>query len=215
MGEKTGVLIHSFHLQAQNWEKIMWGKPPDLLGRLPKGVRVALEEDAGMLFLGCGFDSGPNKEIESEFNQQYLFEHFRALSEFTEFRGIDLEKAKETIERILVLDMSSLSTAQEAIFAGKNFEEAGMEKVIIISSLTHAPRCLNEALKFYGRSGSKIAPHNISVQVSDTGWAPNEEVVIYEPPHRPDDFLGGFRRRLANALIRPEKLLEIKNALGW
>lgn len=214
MKKRTGVLIHSFHLQAHGWEGIMWGEPPNLMGRLPKGVKVALDEEAEILFLGCGMNSGKNGEMESEFNRQYLLDNFHKLSEFTEFQGVDLEKAKERIEQILVLDMSSLSTAQEATFVGKSFEDAGIEKVVIVSSKTHAPRCLNEALKFYGRPESKIAVHNVSAQVSDTGWAPNDDVVVLEPPHRPDDLMGNLRRKVAKMILYPEKLLEIKKALG-
>lgn len=214
MGKRTGVLIHSFHLQAQDWEKIMWGEPPTLMGRLPKGIKVALEEEAEILFLGCGMYSGTNGEMESEFNQQYLLDNFYKLSEFAEFQGIDLKKAKERIEQILALDKFSLSTAQEATFVGKSFEDAGIEKVVIVSSRTHAPRCLNEALKFYSRPNGKIAVHNVSIQVSDTGWAPNDDVVVFEPPHRPDDVTGNLRRKVAKMLLYPEKLLEIKKALG-
>ena len=41
---KTGVLVHGCHLGALNWRGIMWGDPPDELGRIPKAVSVALQE---------------------------------------------------------------------------------------------------------------------------------------------------------------------------
>ena len=202
MKKRTGVLIHSRHLQALNWERIMWGVPPDLMGQLSKGVLTALEEEAEIVVLGCGLRSGINGEMESEFNRQYLLDNLRRLPEFAGFQGINLGRAEEIIRQILVLDMSSLSTIQEVAFAGKAFENAGMERVISVSSRTHAPRCLNEALRFYGRPGSKISVGNVLVYSSDVGWASNDDVVVFEPPHRPDDSFGDIRHELAKNILR-------------
>ena len=52
--KRTGVWVHGFHLQAEVWKEVVWGKPPDLLGRVPKAVLVALEEDAVLLGFGTG-----------------------------------------------------------------------------------------------------------------------------------------------------------------
>jgi len=214
MKKRTGILIHSRYLRVPNWAEQMWGIPPDLLGHFPKAVLVVLQEEAEIVFLGCGLRSGPNGEMESEFNRQYILDNFHRLSEFAEFRGIDLKKAKERIKQILVLDRSSLSTAQEVAFAGKAFEDAGIEKVVSVTCPTHAPRSLNEALKFFSRPESKIAIHNISVQVSDIGWAPNSDVMVFEPPHMPKDLIAGaLRQKIAKMLLDPVELQKIKKAL--
>lgn len=214
MRKRTGVLIHSINLQAPKREEAVWGVPPNLLGRFSMGIKVALEEEAEIIVLGNGLRSGINGEMESEFNWKDIMANFDRLAEFTEFQGIDLGRGKKEIERILVLDKSSLNTADEVAFAGQAFESAGMKKVISVSDRTHAPRCLNEALKFYSWLGSKIAVHNVSVQVSDIGWAPNDDVVILEPPHMPNNPMGDLRQRVAKMLLRQDKLLEIKKTLG-
>jgi len=214
MKKRTGIMAHSRYLQVPNWQKMMWGEPPDLMGQFPVAILTALQEDAEVLVLGCGLCSGPNHEMESEFNWQYILDHFESLAKFPEFGSIHLGKAENKIKRMVVLDRESLSTAQEIGFSRRVFEEIGIERVIGITGPTHAPRCLNEALKFYGRPESKIALRDVSVRVSDVGWAPQKDVIIFEPPHRKDDFMGGLRRKAARTILYPEKLLKIKKALG-
>ncbi len=214
MRKRTGIVAHDRHLQMPNWEEVMWGAPPYLLGQFPKAISVALQEDAEIMVLCSGVRSGINGEMDSVANYQYILDNFHRLSEFFQFGPIALGRAKEKIEKILVLDKESLNTTQEVSFSGNLFEGAGIERVIGVTAPTHAPRCLNEMLKFYGRPRSKIAVSDISVQVSDIGWAPNDDVVVFEPPHRPDDSVGDVRVKVAKTLLRPEKLLEAQKALG-
>jgi hypothetical protein len=212
---KTGILVHSMHLQAANWEKIIWGEPPYSLGRLPKAALAIIKENASILILGCGSCSGLKGEMESEVSRQYLLNNFYKLSEFAEFENISLARVKKRIEQILLPDRLSQNTSQEVAYAGIIFEAAGMERVIGITSPTHGPRCLNEALKFYSRPQSRVAVRNVSVQVSDTGWAKQAEVAVIEPPHRPDDVMGELRAKAASMLLDPEKLKIMAKALGF
>lgn len=211
---KTGVSVHSKDLQTPNWEKLVWGEPPDLLGEFPEAILTVLQVRAVIMVLGCGLRSGTNGEMESEYNRDYILTNFSKLPEFQVFRGIHIPRAMKRIKKILVLDRESLNTAQEVKFSGKVFEQAGIERVIAVTAPTHAPRCLNEALKFYGRQGSKIAIANITVVSSNIGWASNDEVVCLEPPHRLDDQLGDIRQKIAKMLLQPDQLLKIKKALG-
>jgi hypothetical protein len=211
---KTGVLVHSKYLQVSDWEKLMWGNPPDLLGEFPKAVLTALQARAIVMVLGCGLRSGVNGEMESECNRDYILTNFWKLADFSKFQGINLVKAKKKIESILVLDRESLNTAQEVKFSGILFEQAGVERVIAVTAPTHAPRCLNEALKFYGRQGSKIDITNVIVVSSNIGWTSNDEVICLEPSHRFDDPWGDIRHEIAKMLLRPDKLMRIKKALG-
>ena len=213
MKKVVGVLCHGRHLQTVGWEEIMWGKPPNLLGQLPKMVLVALEEDAKIVLLGAGASEIGGKK-EAIFTKDYLFSRFSELSLFSAFKGVDLGVAEKKLSKILVTDIRPQNTAEEMIYAGPLFESAGVEKICIVSSPTHLPRCLNEALKFFSRPGSKFAPHDFVACPSDVGWSSNEDVYIFEPPHRPDDQTGEVRTRIAKMLSSPEKLLEIKKALG-
>jgi len=38
----------------ENWRYVAWGDPPDLIGRIPFGVLLALEWDAALVVLGTG-----------------------------------------------------------------------------------------------------------------------------------------------------------------
>merc|ERR1712228_325203 len=37
----TGILVHGCHLAADGWKEIVWGNPPDELGRIPHAVMLA------------------------------------------------------------------------------------------------------------------------------------------------------------------------------
>lgn len=213
MKKVVGILCHGRHLQTVGWEGIMWGRPPDLLGQLPKMVLVALEEDAKIVLLGAGA-SEINGKKEAIFTKDYLFRRFAELSSFSSFEGIELKEAEKKISEILVTDVRPQNTAQEMIYAGPLFEQAGVEKIYIVSSPTHLPRCLNEALKFFGKLGSRFALHDFVACPSDVGWSSNDEVYVFEPPHRPDDRTGEIRIKLAAMLSQPERLSEINKALG-
>lgn len=213
MKKVVGVLCHGRHLQTTGWSEIMWGKPPHLLGQLPKMVLVALEEDAKIVLLGAGASEIDGKK-EAIFTRDYLFKRFNELSSFASFQGIDLQDAEQKIRKILATDVRPQNTAQEMIYAGPLFEQAGVERICIVSSPTHLPRCLNEALKFFSKPGSRFALHDFVACPSDVGWSSNDEVYVFEPPHRPDDRTGEIRIKLAAMLSQPERLPEIKKALG-
>ena len=72
----VGVLVHGCHLQAANesWRDIVWGKPPDLLGRIPKGVHVAWRDTAVKIIIGTGASS-LHGDREGTFTRNYLLNH--------------------------------------------------------------------------------------------------------------------------------------------
>ena len=166
---KTGVLVHGFHLQAENWESIIWGLPPNLLGRAPKGVLVALEEKAEILVFGTGASEKDGKK-EAEYIRDYLLEHFDKLAEFSAFRDIDLVSAKKIIEEITRVEIRSQNTAQEIELAGEMFEEVGVEKIILVSSPVHILRCLRDTMAIWGG-------RDITARPSQTSWADVSGVV--------------------------------------
>jgi len=200
--KRIGVLCHGRHLQTKNWEKLMWGIPPDLLGQLPKTVLVALEEKAEVIVFGTGASERDGKK-EAEFIRDYLLEHFFELAEFPSFQGIDLEKARKRIERISMLELYSQNTAEEVRFAGQIFKKAGMERIILVSSFTHISRCLRDAYVAFSRDENlKHFTKNLWATPSQTGWADASEVVIIEPPHRGDKPVRNFILFLLNALFK-------------
>lgn len=205
---KTGVLVHGFHLQAENWENIVWGKPPFWLGRVPKGVLVALEEKADIMVFGTGASEKDGKK-EAEYTKDYLLEYFSKLANFSAFSGINLAKAKKTIEEVIRTEVRSQNTAQEIQFAGKIFDGVGVERIILVSSPVHIPRCLRDALAI-------LKEREILVKYSQTSWSDPGETVIIEPPHGMDKLkinLYGFVKNLF-AMSKEKQEEIIKKALA-
>lgn len=208
---KTGVLVHGFHLQAPNWKNIVWGEPPYFLGRVPKGMSVALlEGNVDIIVFGTGASEKDGKK-EAEYTRDYLLEHFYELAEFEVFWGFHhFLEAKIRIERILRVEIQSQNTAQEVQFAGRMFREVGVERIILVSSPAHISRCLRDALvNIKGVS-------DISAMPSQTSWADPAEVVIVEPSHRPDQPKTNLHSFVKDLLSLPREEQEklIKKALG-
>lgn len=184
---KTGILVHGCHLGALNWRGIMWGHPPDQLGRIPKAVAVALQEDAEVLIFGTGASEKNNKK-EGEYTRDFMFEHFSELKEFSYFHDIDLVNVRSNFLNISRAECRSQNTREEMKEAGKIFSELGTERVILVSSPTHISRCIRDALDVFKGEKYWSLRENLFATASDTSYLGGrvEDVVIFEPPHRGD-----------------------------
>jgi len=187
MRKRIAVWVHGLYLQAEDWKRIVWGEPPDSLGRLPKGVLVVLEEKAVLMGFGTGASEIDGKK-EAEFTRDYLMEHFFELAEFSAFQGVDLIKAREKVEKIAKLEMKSQNTREEAEFAVEMLEECGIEKLFLVSSPIHLPRCFKEFYTVFEEKGNKLLIQNLYATPSQTCWGGStvKDVVIVEPSHRTD-----------------------------
>jgi hypothetical protein len=181
------VLVHGCHLGAMNWRGIMWGNPPDELGRITKAVSVALQEEAAVMVFGTGASELEGKK-EGEYTRDYMLEFFPTLGEFSAFKGIDLEKARDLMAAISVVECTSQNTRQEMEAASRIFLEHDVEKVILVSSPTHISRCIRDALVvFHDPRLARLRKH-LYAAASDTSYLGGrvDDVVIFEPPHRGD-----------------------------
>ncbi|MGB2905726.1 MAG: hypothetical protein WBB73_01410 [Candidatus Aminicenantaceae bacterium] len=184
---KIGVLVHGCHLGALNWRGIMWGNPPDEMGRIPKAVSVALQEDANLLVFGTGASEKDGKK-EGEYTLSYMLVHFQELSAFSWFEGIDLEEARSRLAAISIPECRSQNTREEMEEGARIFLEQGVEKIILVSSPTHISRCIRDALVMcHDPQFSSLRNHLYAV-ASDTSYLGGrvDDVVIFEPPHRGD-----------------------------
>ncbi len=183
----TGVLVHGCHLWALNWQGIMWGHPPDELGRVSKGVAVALMEDAEVLIFGTGA-SEKNKKKEGEYTRDYLLDNFFKLKAFSTFEDLDLERARERIASIAIPECRSRNTREEMGEAARIFLDREVEKVILVSSPTHISRCIRDALVVFQDGRYSGLRKYLYAAASDTSYLGGrvEDVVIFEPPHRGD-----------------------------
>ncbi len=193
---KTGVLVHGYNLNAKQWESVAWGEPPDRTGRVPMGVFAALCEQAEVMVFGSGASS-KNGLLESEATVRLLRERFDELAEFSIFAHVlpdlgDPEIAgryREQVESVLRLDTESQNTREEIARAGRVFVDEGVDRIVLVSSPTHLPRCLRDACAIFAenRNLSRFR-HGLYAAPSVTGYPGYSaaDVTIFEPPHRPD-----------------------------
>lgn len=160
------------------------------------GVFVALCEQAEVMVFGSGA-SMKDRLLESEATARLLRERFDELAGFEIFEKHlpepahpnSLGRYRERIESALCLDTVSQNTREEIAHAGQVFVDQGVERVILVSSPTHLPRCLRDACAIFeeNRELSRLR-HSLYAVPSITGYAGYSaaDVAIFEPPHRPD-----------------------------
>lgn len=193
---KTGILVHGYNLNAGQWDDVAWGAPSERAGRVPVGVFVALREEADLMVFGSGA-SKKDGLLESEATARLLWERFDELAGFSIFKdhlpGLKHPETsgryRERIESILHLDTASRNTREEIANAGRFFIDRDVERVILVSSPTHLPRCLRDACAIYGEGqGMSGLLQGLYAAPSITGYPgyTAADVVIFEPPHRPD-----------------------------
>lgn len=219
-GMKTGILIHGCNLHVENWRHVAWGDPPGQMGRVPQGILAALQFGAPMILLGTGasrkefiWDStsepGPLL-LEAEYTLEYLKRSLLDLLAFAEiaahFKDVSDASAVEELQRLvecIALDLVSQNTLQEVEQAGLRFAAAGIERMVLVSSPTHIVRCLRDANQLIDEQpGFQQWRSRIIACPSVTNYEGTRagDVVVVEPPHRPDRHMIPTHRRIQRML---------------
>ena len=229
---KTGVLVHGCNLNIENWRHVAWGDPPHALGRIPQGILVALEAEADVIVFGTGASSkafrwGNSKAeapvlAEAEYSLAYLRENFESLKQFEVLSNLEEFSSPASITRIrdrvlgkIILDLESQNTIEEITNAGVVFSSNDVDRAILVSSPSHIVRCLRDATKVYHSDETcKGFRDRISAVPSRTCYEGTSaaDVVVVEPPHRPDRHVVPTHRRIQRMLtlqkLEPEDLME-------
>ena len=166
--QKTGVLVHGYNLNASLWESVTWGSSKDQMGRIPMGIFVALSEKAEALIFGSG--ASEREGIKLKNSNSAL-------------------KYKNQIESILHLDRISSNTIEELENAGRFFLKQNIDRIVVISSPTHLPRCIRDACRVFEENKDLSYFRNQIYAVPSMTGFPGyaaSDVTIFEPPHRPD-----------------------------
>ena len=181
------MLVHGCHLGALNWRGIMWGNPPDEMGRIPKAVSVALQEDADVMVFGTGASEKAGKK-EGEYTRDYMLDKFLELSAFSWFSDTALKEARARLAAISICECCSQNTLEEMEEAARIFKKKGVQKIILVSSPTHISRCIRDALVVLHTPELSGLRRHLYAAASDTSYLGGrvEDVVIFEPPHRGD-----------------------------
>ncbi len=214
---KTGVLVHGCNLNIENWRHVAWGDPPHQLGRIPQGLLVARQFEADVIVFGTGasakeFRLGhatqpPRILVESEYSMEYLRQQFDGLRQFQAVQDDIPEAATDTawdefrraILSRIVLDTESQNTLGEIRAAADVFLEHQVQRVVLVSSPSHIIRCLRDATAVFAEDRRLLhLRHALFACPSATcyeGTTP-ADVVVVEPPHRPDRHVVPTHRRI-------------------
>ncbi len=224
---KTGVLVHGCNLNIENWRYVAWGDPPSAMGRIPQGLLTAWEMEADVIVFGTGasqkeFRLGNSPRsgetlLEAEYSMEYLRMHFDNLQRFAQWRpfvarkqaaGEDIgpeqwETLKADCLGRIVLDLQSQNTVEEIEHAATLFAQQGIDRIVLVSSPTHIVRCLRDATSLFAERTEfqRFSNHLLAVPSNTCyeGTSPSDVVVI-EPPHRPDRHVVPTHRRIQRML---------------
>ena len=208
-------------MKAENWRHIAWGDPPKKIGRIPLGILIALQEEAESIVFGTGasrkvFKFGNSAKFdlelaEAEYSHEFLRVHFGELKNFDVFcqrlpefcQNLDSIEVSERVMKRITLDLGSMNTMEEIANAGDIFLNQDIDRIILVSSSSHAPRCLRDAATvFHNESRFERFMGNIFVVPSVTTYEGTNasDVVVIEPPHRPDRHVVPTHRRMQRML---------------
>jgi hypothetical protein len=225
---KTGVVIHGCNLHIENWLHVAWGDPPNRPGRIPQGILVAHRFDAAVIVMGTGASSEPfhfgddpdDDEVplpEAEYSLRYLTDYFDDLAGFRPLQQslgtADSESfiaARRSLLERIQLDLKSQNTIEEIHNASEIFLDHEVEQVVLVSSPSHIVRCLRDAAALYA-SHSRFARYRCNLLACPSvtcyeGSTP-ADVVVIEPPHRPDRHVLPTHRRI-------QRMLELQRTSG-
>lgn len=219
---KTGVLVHGCNLNAENWRSVAWGEPPHGVGRIPQGVLIADLYDASVIVFGTGasskefrfaeYESNPVKMNEAHYSFEFLRTHFHLLNRFDALSSqmswlndetLFDERRDELLGKI-IQDTVSMNTAEEIRDAGELFAKQECDRVILVSSPSHIVRCLRDAVAIY-HSDSMFSRFRNSIfacpSVTCYEGTSAKDVVVVEPPHRPDRQVIPTHRRIQRMMM--------------
>ena len=131
---------------------------------------------------GTGASRDTSGRLEADALVDLLFARLPQLREFDCFEHVDLEHLERLLRRTIVADTTSFNTEQECTVALSRLQREGVRRAVLVSSPTHAPRCLRDACAVARQVGFE---GTLSVSPCGTSWTELEPVVL-EPPHRPD-----------------------------
>lgn len=183
MSARTAVLIHGCHLQAEEWEAIVFGKG-NCLGRVPKGIEVAISKNAELIFWGSGASQNPQGMKEAEYiYTQTLGPKLQDLA--TRIKK-DPESLSAYLKKVSHVDQGTQNTADEIRVASELCAAKGITELFLVSSPTHIARCLQEACKY--KEAHPQTTLNFFATPCETCFAQSTaaDVLILEPPHRGD-----------------------------
>ena len=164
---KTAVFCNGYHLRAKNWEYVVWGDPPNYLGRVPTAICESLKLEAKFLMLGSATSMDENKRLECLNIFNYCRQRLPELEE--KLKGHFPISLKDWFEERVQLDLVSKSIEDEVEVAARICAAEGIERLIFCTSPSMAPVYFRIALQFIARTPevAYLKP-NLMITVSET-----------------------------------------------
>ena len=225
---RIGVLVHGYNTMAEGWNTTVWGDvETDRMGRISQAVAVisllesltsspglrhedSVEDRVGAIssvLWGSGVPSLQMGITEGQFTLGTMRERFKLLRSFSFFRemgDLDFEQLESLVIQISTPQNGSVNTVTELESAFSHFEREGVNVVVLVSSASHAPRCLRDACRILEDWGTEKSTTSLkgwrAASHSHRKWRPLllvspaptcfsgssvRDVIIAEPPHLP------------------------------
>lgn len=192
---KTAVLIHGLHVESPLWEHLVWGNPRnDESGRAACGIVEAANNYADLIFWGTGASQKDGLK-ESAYTKRLALSRLDHLVPYVHTFS-SAASLRQYVESVSFVDIVTQNTAQEVRAALEKCREMGIEKLTLVSSQGHVPRCFRDARKAARAMGFPI---RIYATDADTRY-PDDDMnnsVIVEAAHRPDRAAPSFHREVS------------------
>jgi len=177
------VLIHGRHLEADGWERVIWGDPKNgIFGQASLGVALALKLGAQAIYWGSGASEKDGLK-ESQCAFMHAVAHGSSLSAL---EGFDPYEIESILKEKSILDLTTQNTEEEITGALEKCQQLGIKRLYLVSAPTHISRCalLVEQLREQGKAGG-IDIYTKASDVPYIGYTV-QDVVVVEPPQRGD-----------------------------
>lgn len=180
--QPVAVLIHGHHLQAPEWEKLVWGTHNlEQVGRIPRGIEIAIKEKAKLIIWGTGASEDiPSGKKESEYTNLFAITHAEELAAYV---GSSKKEIIDLITQYSDVQLGTKNTKDEIREALALCKEKGIHTLYLVSSPTHISRCLLTAIQLQDEYTPVL--YGVPAETYTELWNP-KDVAIVEPAHRPD-----------------------------
>ncbi|MDO8492731.1 MAG: hypothetical protein Q7S34_03775 [bacterium] len=189
-GLRVGVLCNGRHVGTEDWEGVVWGRPPKM-GQIPKAIQAVIDFEAILLVFGTGASEKKGvKEAQVMIN--FMLENINKLTAFPFFQKMieqDILGLHNLLWSITIAETTSKNTVEEFNATMQIFKNHGVELIVDVTSPTHASRCMRDAIDATERAGVNLTPsRGVVVMPAETHYSGYSisDVVISEPPHRGD-----------------------------
>ena len=182
----TCIFCCGYHRdKVTNWEDVMWGYLSPFcrakLGRIPTALRLACQIENSVIMFG-----GSNGEAQNSYNIAHKRggELIQYLATKDSLDSYGEENLRRRLGRLLherfMLDKMGANTRKEMKSALEFCYKEELEKLIIVTSLAHGPRCIAELRDHIRQDYDRFGSVEIQTSFSQVDHAAGD-LAVFEP----------------------------------